>query len=84
MSIIAFCKNTSIIRLKALVISRCGLKEGSIASASAAGSDVLNPELARVDSESSFDEDQETTEERETTKMSSEAPLFMDRLFESA
>ena len=37
------------------------------ASASAAGSDVLDLELAGVDSESSFD-DQETTDERETSQ----------------
>ena len=53
------------------------MAEGS--SASAAGSDVLDPELAGVDSEceSSFDEDQETTEERETTKTTSEASNSM-------
>ena len=56
-----------------LVISRHGLDkttEGSISSASAARSDVLDPELAGVDSESLFDKDQETTEERETTTTS--------------
>ena len=41
--------------------------------ASAASSDVLNPELAGVESESSYDEDQETTEEREMTTTTSEA-----------
>ena len=78
----------SIIGLKALVISRRGLEktaEGSISSASAAGSDVHNPELALVESESSFDEDQETTEEREMTTTTSEVSnitvvCLMDRL----
>ena len=83
MSIIAFCKNTSII---GLIISRHGLEktaEGSISSASAAGSDVHNRELDGVEPESSFDEDQETTEEREmTTSEASNITVayLMDRL----
>ena len=83
LNMIVFCKNTNII---GLIISRRGLEktaEGSISSASAAGSDVLDPELAGVDSESSFDEDQETTEERETTTSEASsiiAVYLMDRL----
>ena len=63
----------SIIGLKAPVISRRGFESTCVArikiaegsSASAAGNNVLDPELAGVHSESdsSFDEDQETTEE---------------------
>ena len=43
------------------------MADGSSAIASAASSDVLDPELPGVhsESESSFDEDQETTEERD-------------------
>ena len=57
----------------------------SRSSASAARSDGLNPELAGVDSGTSFDETQEITEEREATTMTSEASnstivYLMDRL----